>query len=181
MNQKQTEHDIKVFLASSEELNFERVCIGDFFNDINSVLADAAVRVRLLKWEHFDPLFTKKRKQSEYDDQVKKADIFVALFRSKVGIFTLEEVQTASDAYKTNGRPQELYCFIHECQEKKLNVDDLKNKLGENYSFDFFVDIAELKLKLLKILEPRLCKHGTNITETGRFIKIESENILRKT
>jgi len=181
MNQTQTENEIKVFLASSSELDIERAHIGDLFNDINSLLADTPVRVRLLKWEVFDPLFKGERKQSEYDQQVRNADVFVALFRSKAGKFTLEEVDVAIAAHAQNQRPQELYCFIQDWQEKReLDMDELKTKLSADYVTDSFTDIKDLKLKLIKILIPRLCACGINVTETEKFIQIGQVNILRK-
>jgi len=181
MNKTQTENEIKVFLASSSELDLERAHIGDLFNDINSLLADTPVRVRLLKWEVFDPLFKGERKQSEYDQQVKKADIFIALFRSKAGKFTLEEVDVAIAAHAQNQRPQELYCFIQDWQEKReFDMDEIKAKLSANYVTDSFTDIKDLKLKLIKILIPRLCACGVAVTETEKFIQISSTNILRK-
>jgi len=48
MNQTQPANEIKVFLASSSELDLERAHIGDFFNDINSILTDTNVRIRYL-------------------------------------------------------------------------------------------------------------------------------------
>jgi len=181
MNQTQAENEIKVFLASSSELDIERAHVGDLCNDINSLIADTAVRVRLLKWEVFDPLFKGERKQSEYDRQVKKADIFIALFRSKAGKFTLEEVDVAIAAHTQNQRPQELYCFIQDWQgERELDADELKTKLSANYVTDSFADIKDLKLKLIKILIPRLNACGVAVTETDKFIQIGSVNILRK-
>ena len=181
MNQTQTETEIKVFLASSSELDIERAHVGDLFNDINSHLADTAVRVRLLKWEVFDPLFKGERKQSEYDQQVKKADVFIALFRSKAGKFTLEEVEVSIFSQTQNKRPQELYCFIQDWREKReLDVDELKAKLSADYVTDSFADIKDLKLKLIKIISPRLCAYGITVTETDKFIQIGQVNILRK-
>jgi len=182
MGQNHIENEIKVFLASSLELDLERAHIGDLCNDINSLIADTAVRVRLLKWEVFDPLFKGGRKQSEYDQQVKKADIFIALFRSKAGKFTLEEVDVAIAAHTQTQRPQELYCFIQDWQgERELDADELIAKLGENYITDSFLDIKDLKLKLIKILIPHLCAHGVAVSETDKFIQIGLTNILRKT
>jgi len=181
MNKTQTETEIKVFLASSSELDIERAHIGDLCNDINSLLADTSVRLRLLKWEVFDPLFKGERKQSEYDQQVKKADIFIALFRSKAGKFTLEEVDVAIAAHAQNQRPQELYCFIQDWQEKReFDMDEIKAKLSANYVTDSFADIKDLKFKLIKILIPRLSACGITVTETEKFIQISSINILRK-
>jgi hypothetical protein len=178
---QQTESKIKVFLASSSELELERAHIGDFFNDINSILTDTDIRVRLLKWENFDPAFTGERKQSEYDQQVKKADIFIALFRSVTGKYTLEEADVANAEYAKNHRPEELYCFIQDCQEKrKFDTDELKAQLGANFVMDAFADVRDLKLKLIKILMPRLSAFGVSVTETEIFAQIASVNILRK-
>ena len=179
MNQAVSE--IKVFLASSSELELERAHVGDLFNDINSLLVDTEVRVRLLKWEIFDPAFRGERKQSEYDQQVKKADVFIALFRSKAGMFTMEEVDTAKLAHEQNQKPEKLYCLIQDYQKKReFDLGKLKAELGRDFSFDSFADIIELKLKLIKLIEPYLSKYGVNITETDKFIKISSENIPRK-
>jgi len=181
MKQTQVEGEIKVFLASSSELDLERAHIGDLFNDINSVLAETAVRVRLLKWEVFDPAFTGERKQSEYDQQVKKADIFIALFRSLAGKYTMEEVDVAIAAHTQDRRPEELYCFVQDWEGKReFAVEGLKTKLGAGFVMDSFADIDELKYKIAKILSPRLGACGAAITETGKFIKIGSVNILRR-
>ena len=127
MNHPQPETEINIFLASSSELELERTYIGDFINDINSTFADTAVRVRLLKWELFDPSFKGERKQNEYDRQIKKADVFIALFRTKAGKYTMEEIEVAKNEYTQNKRPQELYCFIQDRQEKhEFDVDELK-------------------------------------------------------
>jgi hypothetical protein len=177
----QTENEIKVFLASSSELELERAYISDFFNDINSLITDTNVRMRLLKWEVFDPSFTGERKQTEYDHQVKKAGIFIALFRSKAGKYTMEETEVAKNAHMQNQMPQELYCFIQDRQEKReFNVDELKSELGADYTLDSFADIMDLKFKVMKILQPRLCACDINVTETDKFIQICSHNILRK-
>ena len=181
MNQRLPESEIKVFLASSSELDLERAYIGDFFNDINSILTDTNVRVRLLKWENFDPAFTGERKQGEYDQQVKKADVFIALFRSLAGKYTMEEADTAKTAYAHNRRPEELYCFIQEYKEKRMfDLGELKARLGADFVMNSFAGINDLKLKIIKILSPRLAALGVNVTETGKFIQISSVSILRK-
>ena len=181
MKQTQTESEIKVFLASSSELDLERAHVGDLFNDINSVLGETAVRLRLLKWEVFDPAFTGERKQGEYDQQVKKADVFIALFRSLAGKFTMEEVDVAIAAHTQDHRPEELYCFIQDYEEKReFVVEELKAKLGADFVVDSFANIQDLKYKLVKILSPRLGTCGVTVTETGKFIRIGAVNVLRK-
>ena len=173
--------EIKIFLASSSELELERAHVGDLFNDINSNLADSEVRVRLLKWEMFDPAFKGVRKQAEYDRQVNKSDIFIALFRTKAGKYTIEEAEVAKNGHAQNEKPEELYCFFQDRQEKReLDEDELKSELGAGYIFDSFADIAGLKLKIIKILAPRLNADGVTVTETDKFIQIGNVNIIRK-
>jgi hypothetical protein len=176
----QNENEIKVFLASSSELELERLHVGDLFNDINSILTGTNVRVRLLKWENFNPSFTGERKQSEYDEQVKNADVFVALFRSTTGKFTLEEAETAMAAHAHDKRPEELYCFIQNYEKRDSDFDKKIAEISEACVMDSFSGINDLKLKLLKILTPRLNAYGVTVSETDKFIQIDSVNIFRK-
>jgi hypothetical protein len=162
-------------------MELERAHIGDLFNDINSILTNTNVRLRLLKWENFNPAFTGERKQGEYDQQVKKADIFIALYRSLAGMYTEEEVNVAKTAHTQNRRPEELHCFIQDYDQKReFDVDELKTKLGADFAVDSFESVGDLKLKLIKILTPRLNALSVNVTETGKFIQVVSVNILRK-
>ena len=174
--------EIKVFLASSRELELERVYTGDLINDINTVLAniDADVRIKLLKWESFNPSFTGKRKQGEYDEQVKKADIFIVLFCSIAGDYTLEEVETAIIAQKQYGKPKELVCYIKNYQGERKEVNDQKEKLSSVFKIDIYSDIESYKLKTLQIFIPYLKNSGVNIAETDKFISIDNKNIFRK-
>jgi len=178
----QSDKEIKIFLASSEELKLERTHIGDLINDVNSILlsTETNIRVRLLKWENFNPSFTGERKQSEYDNQVKNSDVFVVLFRSKAGKFTLEEVETAIKAHTDNKKPEELYCFFQDCEKRDFDIKEINEKMGSIFFFDNFSDINELKLKIIKILIPRLNALGVTVSETDKFIQICSVNILRK-
>jgi len=178
---KQTQTEIKVFLASSSELELERAFIGDFFNDINSILADTDVRVRLLKWEVFDPAYKGERKQTEYDHQVKKSDIFIVLFRAKAGKYAIEEAEVARNEYTQNKKPQDLYCFFQDWREKsEFDTDELKSTLGADFIFDSFVDVVGLKTRILKILAPRLDANGVSVTETDKFVRVGEVNVLRK-
>ena len=176
-----TQTEIKVFLASSSELELERIYIGDFFTDINSNITETSVRVRLLKWEVFDPSFKGTRKQSEYDQQIQKSDIFIALFRTKAGKYTMEETEVAKAAHSENKKPHELYCLMQDWQEEReFDADAIKAELGADFTTDTFADIEDLKRKIIKILMPHLCAHGVTITETDMFIQINAINIIRK-
>jgi hypothetical protein len=177
----QIKKEVKIFLASSSELELERIHTGDLFNDINSALADTDVRIRLLKWESFNPSFRGNRKQSEYDEQVKKADVFVVMFFMKTGKLTMEEVETAIAAHAQSGNPKELHCFIKDCQKKcEFDIGKLKADLGSDFVIDAFSDTRDFKLKLVKILMPFLNAFDITVTETDKFVQVNNINLLRK-
>ena len=174
-------HELKIFLASSSELELERAHVGDLVNDINSHLLNTFFRIRLLKWEIFDHEFKGERKQSEYNQQIKKSDIFLVLFRSKFGKFTIEEKDVALHEHTENQKPKELYCFIQEYQEKRdFDARDLVKQLGSSFVMGSYMDTNELKQNLLKILKPHICSSGVHMTETEKYFIINSENFLRK-
>jgi hypothetical protein len=93
----------------------------------------------------------------------------------------MEEVDTAIVARTENNRPEELYCFIQDWQEEReFDIDGLKMKLSTDFVMDSFAGISDLKLKIMKILIPRLCACDILLVENDNFFKIGSINILRK-
>ncbi len=85
-----TEKTIKVFLASSDELKIDRLEFGDLINRLNNIYRNRGIYIELLKWEGFDASISAQRKQSDYNEVVRSSDMFLALFHTKAGAFTLE-------------------------------------------------------------------------------------------
>ena len=168
-------------MASSQELELIRVNIGDLFNDINSLLVNSNIRLRLLKWEVFDPSYKEERKQDEYAQYIKKSDIFIALFKIVCGKFTLEEIEVAFVENNFKRKPDDLYIFIQDTKDKRnFCIDDLINNYGKSFKFDNFENIKELKLKLLKLLKPYINIYDNIMDETEEFVEINKTNLFRK-
>ena len=94
--------NISIFLASSEELYNDRIAFGDFIRSLNDIYQRRNISIRLMKWEDFDSSVNTStqgnkthRKQDEYNQKIGKADIFLALFQTKAGKFTVEEFNYA--------------------------------------------------------------------------------------
>lgn len=108
---------INVFLASSKELNVERVAFEIMIGRMNKQLYDEGIFIHLDIWEDFVDTMSSTRKQDEYNEAVKCSDIFVCLYFKKVGIYTKEEFEVAHLQFKETGRPL-IYTY-----SKKSNID----------------------------------------------------------
>jgi sRNA-binding regulator protein Hfq len=105
IDRKGSQKHIKIFLASSEELKAEREQFEIFIHRENQQLYKHGIFIELIVWENFIDAMSKTRLQDEYNNAVKNSDIFVSLFFTKVGSYTLEEFETAFGQFRKTGRP----------------------------------------------------------------------------
>jgi hypothetical protein len=94
---------ITIFLASSEELKDDREKFRQFIGDKNKILNKRNQFIELVIWEDFIDAMSKTRLQDEYDKAVRESDIFVMLFATKVGPYTLEEFENAFGQFQESG------------------------------------------------------------------------------
>lgn len=98
---------VKIFVASSNELEDDRIHLGDSVRKVNDMFELQDVRVKLYKWEDFSPYFTGKRSQDEYNDYLKQCDAVIGLFETKLGKYTCEEIEVALNELGHDA----VYCF----------------------------------------------------------------------
>lgn len=92
---------LKIFLASSCELTEHRTLVGDYIRRLSYDYSPRGVRLRLVCWEDFYPEYSGTSKQQEYDEQlIKTCDIFIAMFRTRCGMYTQHEVALAIELNK---------------------------------------------------------------------------------
>lgn len=170
---------IKIFLASSSELAHERAEFIKYIQHRNSVFQESSRNLFLdLKiWEHFIDAISKTGLQSEYNKTIENCDIFVMMFFTKVGKYTLEEFDTAFGKFKESGKPQIFVYFknasvnIGEIKRSEINsMWDFKDKLEvlKHYKTDFITN-SDLEMHFTNQLD-RLFPQETI---PGMFSKIE--------
>lgn len=105
---------IKVFLASSEEMENDRNAFGNLIRRLDDIYRKRGIHIELFEWEDTDAAYCGRRKQDEYNDEVRSSDMFIALFHRKAGAFTLEEFDVAIDEFeKTQVKPKPyVYCRV---------------------------------------------------------------------
>lgn len=118
---------IKIFLASSDELGTERAVIGDLVRRLNKMYEKRGLQVDLFKWEDFDAAYNNRRKQDEYNDEIRASDMFMALFWKKAGVFTIEEFDVAIEEYKKTQTKPKTYVFCRDLAEGEKETEELAN------------------------------------------------------
>ncbi len=85
----------KIFLASSAELKEDREAFERMLARLNPQWRGRDIIFDLIVWDNSIDAMSPAGLQKEYNKAVEECDVFVMLFFTKVGKFTLEEFETA--------------------------------------------------------------------------------------
>jgi hypothetical protein len=121
-----TERTIKIFLASSSELEEERDQFELYFRQQHDYYRQQGIYLKIIRWENFLDAMSETRLQDEYNQAVKDCDIFVSLFFTKTGKYTEEEFEAAHQQFKRTGKPK-IFTFFKDAEIKtgSANQQDL--------------------------------------------------------
>ncbi|MGK7882906.1 MAG: effector-associated domain EAD1-containing protein [Crocosphaera sp.] len=168
---------IKIFLASSSELKEDREQFEIFISDENDKYIEQGIYLKLILWEKFIDAMSATRLQDEYNNAIRKCDIVVSLFKTKVGQYTEEEVMTAYETFKENNKPL-IYTYFKEAQinvsqvnlEHLQSLNDFKEKLKKlKHFYTKYNSIEDLKYKFSEQLN-KLIPKLTNI-EPNQYLQ----------
>lgn len=108
---------ITVFLASSiGELRMDRLALSEHTGEMNDVLIDQGERIQLFMCEHYDTAIALQGKQNEYNQFIQKpCDLFINLYHTKAGEYTIEEFDVALATQQRFGKP-DMYVFWKESE-----------------------------------------------------------------
>ncbi len=107
---------IKIFLASSEELENDRNAFGNLVRRLDKIYEKRGIRIELFEWEDYDAAYNNRRKQDEYNDQVRASDMFLALFHIKAGKYTIEEFNVAKEEFRRTSKSPKSYVYCRDLQ-----------------------------------------------------------------
>jgi len=128
INNKKT---IKIFLASSEELKEDRKEFEIYINRLNKLFEKKGKFFELNIWEDFIDSMSKTGLQEKYNNAVKKSDIFVSLFFTKVGKFTKEEFEIAFGQFKKSNKPL-VYTYF---KDSNISTGKLTTEIETLFAF----------------------------------------------
>jgi len=96
---------IRIFLASSSELREDRDAFDLYFRQQNDRLRKVGLYLEIVRWENFLDVMSSTRMQNEYNEAIRKCDLFISLFKTKTGKYTEEEFDVAHQTFKNTGKP----------------------------------------------------------------------------
>lgn len=123
--------NINIFLASSKELAEMRSIFDLFFKRKNDYLIKQDVFLKVTLWENFSNSVSQTRLQNEYNNAIYQSDLFVSIFDTVAGKYTIEEFKYAYDSFKKNGRPLVFTYFKLKPEQEQNSLIDFKNNLKD--------------------------------------------------
>lgn len=158
---------IKVFLASSIELQEERDAVELCLRRMNDEFLDRNVVFVIVRWEQESMTLHDPRAQDRYNEELEKCDALVALFGTRVGSYTKEELQLAIDRFQNGQLPRKiLVCFRNENKPSKEWDQGLR-------------DVLELR-EGLKQLEQVYAYYDTSVELADSIIAPEARRWVRE-
>ncbi|MDP8321544.1 MAG: COR domain-containing protein [Candidatus Stygibacter australis] len=130
--------EIKIFLASSNELEEDRIAIKELTDLINSDISSQGIVLKMIMWEEKLKSFYKDNYQKYLNKMIHECDIFISLFFTKVGEHTKEEFDLAFSEFQKGENLKYLYVYfkIGDVSTDKVDrgmveVNDFKKYLYE--------------------------------------------------
>lgn len=121
---------ISIFLASSKELEPERRQFEIEIYRKTKAWFDDKIFLHLDIWEDLSAQMSLTGSQSEYNEYVKKADIFILLAYTKVGMYTAEEFTTAFGEFQSLKKPFIFTYFKNSKSETEDSLTAFQQKLA---------------------------------------------------
>lgn len=124
---------VKVFIASSEELQPERERFDTLFNHLNNIFERRGIMLLPVKWEFLDASMGEEHKQEEYNRAIRECDLCVVMFWQKFGTYTDTELQVADAEQRAGRLPKKVYVFFKEPGDYTAEIETLKARFEEEY------------------------------------------------
>ena len=146
--------DIRIFVASSKELERERNYLAYLALAYEGEFEKRGFRVRLSKWEYVDPTMTEARTEDRYLDEMLNCDAVLMMFRHVLGMYTKEEVDKAiaAEVAGTSRIGKHLMLFKEGDVEPSAELAAWRATLAEG-TYGTFTNFDELKDHFLRLVE----------------------------
>ncbi len=176
-----TKKELSIFLASSAELRDDRIQFGDFVMQLQEHYSNRNIGFQLKKWEYFDKTFAfdGDRTQDAYNYQVSICDVFICLFYTKSGEFTIEEFEVALEQNRKRKLP--LFIYMRQLDSFKQEDESLtkfKEQLKKlRYFWGSYDSNAKLHLDFVLWLDSYLFDSRSAITVDNEVVKLGNVKI----
>lgn len=113
--------EIKIFIASSNEVQEERIALEKFINEESNRYHSFNLHLKPEMWELESRSFEGFRKQDTYTKKLLESDIVIFMFGTRVGNYTKEEFDAAIESRNNGGNPKYIFAYF-----KNANIESYK-------------------------------------------------------
>ena len=163
---------LKIFLASSiVEFEDDRKSLKNFIRQMENILIDYDIFLRMFICEYADNAVADERKQNEFLREIDDSDIFLILAGKRLGAYTLEEYQyTVSLHEKRNDGLLKILAAFKTCDEVEQSIKDFSAILSADTERIDFREITGVKFELAKVIGSLLPGGIPFSVESGKVI-----------
>lgn len=154
-------YTLKIFIASSGELEKERKTLKLYIDSINNRYNDYGIHLETRLWEYMSKMHNDSRKQDEYNDALLDSDMAIFMFGSRVGRYTKEEFDVAVKNKRNKKKPRHIVTYFKDITLRTYGLQqndfkdlksvlDLKNYIAKELEQIHvpFSNIADLQLQV---------------------------------
>ena len=163
--------DIRIFVASSKELERERNYLAFLVLEKEEGFAKRGLRVRLSKWEYVDPRMTEARTEDRYLDEMYNCDAALVLFRDIAGMYTREELDKALAREQTGSSRLKTHQILFAADGKP---DSAAAKLRESLpsdSYGVWSGMDELRAAFLSLVDRVAQREGLVDALSDQYVR----------
>ena len=174
---------ITFFLASSiTDIEYDRLAVGDFINQINNIYQSMDIYIRLYKCEDecMNHSICIGGTQKSLDDLIRESDLCFVLFWHKAGSATEHELQVAFESFQKHNKPK-IVVYFKTLSEGETLADDVKRimKIIDDEMLHYHREYSHIDSLKLGIIT-QLAIHGfirSDLTVEGDAIKANGQKI----
>lgn len=148
---KENMKTIKIFLASSAELDEDKKQFEIYINEKNIDLQNRGIFLELKTWKNFISSIKEGRTQDEYNEYIKGCDITIFLFHTKLGQYTKEEFDNAHDAFlksKRRNKKPHVFTYFRKDENESEEITKFKDYIdGLDHFYDTYYNWDNLLVK----------------------------------
>lgn len=148
---------VQIFLASSAELEEDKEQVELFISRKNKDWYVKRIFLSLTTWRDFISSMVSGRTQDQYNKFIRKSDICIFLFHTKIGRYTREEFDNAHDAFLkhpgTIKKPR-IYTYFKTDQSETSDIKEFRDYIDSlDHFYDTYTSMDDLFVKINKQLD----------------------------
>lgn len=124
---------LKIFLASSEELKYERKLVSELVTKLNYRWSKYNITIRLNEWEYCNSAMSKQHKQEDYNKELRQSNMCVILFWTRFGMYTSMELDLAYEMLVSDSELNQMRVLFKRSKDMSSELKVFKTNFEKDH------------------------------------------------